>query len=130
LEIVENDFGPMIDSQRMRHQSAQVVALIVILHRLRRLERLSDLACITSALSRDYWWSDFEARKYLADIIGGDKAFAALPTPDPADLTADRVATLIEDIITELRSHIAKAPTTRTISPDDPNANDASSSQV
>jgi hypothetical protein len=43
----------------------------------------------------------------LADIIGGDDKLAALPTPDTTELAPDRIATFIEDIITEIRDHIA-----------------------
>ncbi|NOX29508.1 MAG: hypothetical protein GXP35_05600 [Actinobacteria bacterium] len=106
LETVEKDFGPMIDSQRKLLQAHQVVALIVILHQLQRLERIKDIAAVANALSHDHWWGDREARVYLADIIGGDDAFAALPTPDPAELTPDRVATLINGLITDIRHEI------------------------
>lgn len=47
---------------------------------------------------------------HFAELIGGDEALAALPSPDPADLTADRVATLINDVITDIRSDIASRP--------------------
>ena len=47
----------------------------------------------------------------LDDIIGGGEALAALATPYPAELTTDRVANLIDDVITELRDVIAhRAP--------------------
>jgi hypothetical protein len=104
LDVVEMDFGPMIDAQQARLMSIQLVALVLILHQLQRHERINELAGVASAYASD---SRLGVRRNLADIIGGDEAFAKLPTLDPADLTTDRVATLIEDIITELRDIIA-----------------------
>jgi hypothetical protein len=120
LDVVENDFGPMIDAQRTRLMGSQLVALVLILHQLQRHERINELAGVADAYSHAVPGADQGTRIVLADIIGDDEAFAKLPTPDPADLTADRVATLIDDLITELRSQIAQ----------EPNANDTSSSQV
>jgi hypothetical protein len=45
---------------------------------------------------------------YLADIIGGDDAFTALPEPDPAELTPDRIATPINGLIAEIRDTIVQ----------------------
>jgi hypothetical protein len=108
LEIVEKDFGPMIESQRQRLQITQAAALIVILHQLQRLDRINDLAGVSAAFAPDLLWVHREARLHLADIIGGDDAFAALPTPDPTELTPDRIATLINDIITEIRDAVVQ----------------------
>jgi predicted ATPase len=108
LEIVEKDFGPMIDAQRQRLQISQVVSVILVLHQLQRLERINDLAGVTEALALDLLWGHQEARLYLADVIGGDDAFAALPTPDPTELTPDRIAALINEIITEIRDVIVQ----------------------
>ena len=44
---------------------------------------------------------------HLDDIIGGGKALSALATPDPVELTTDRVANVIDDVITERRDVIA-----------------------
>ena len=111
LDVVEKDFGPMIDAQRRRLMSLQLLALVLILHQLQRHERINELAVIACSFAREARGIDAEVRTYLANIIGGDEAFAALPTPDPADLTTDRIATLIDDIITEIRDHIAhRAP--------------------
>ena len=53
----------------------------------------------------------------LDDIFDSDETVAALPGPDTADLTADRVAVLISDTITEIRQLIAagdlESPATR-----------------
>jgi hypothetical protein len=111
LEIVEKDFGPMIYSQREGLQVSQVVALTLILHQLQHLERINDIVGLADALAHELIADGFEVRMHLADIIGGDDAFAALPTPDPAGLTADRVASLIDDLIAEIRDAIAhRAP--------------------
>jgi predicted ATPase len=108
LEVVEQDFGPMIDAQRERLQISQIIGLIMILHELQSFERINDLAGVTEALAPDLLWAHREARLYLADVIGGDDAFAALPTPDPTELTPDRIAALINDIITEIRDVIVQ----------------------
>jgi hypothetical protein len=107
LDVVEMDFGPMIDAQRTRLISSQLVALVLILHQLERHERINELAGIAYSYARDASGTDSEVRSNLANIIGGHKAFAELPTPDPADLTTDRVATRIDDLVTELRDFIA-----------------------
>ena len=51
---------------------------------------------------------DQGAQAYFGDIIGGADAFAALPVPDPTDLATDRIASLIDDLITEIRDVIAR----------------------
>jgi predicted ATPase/class 3 adenylate cyclase len=106
LDVVEKDFGPMIDAQRTRLMGSQLVALVLILHQLQRHERITEIAGVADAYGHGFLGAD--RGTLLADIIGGDEAFAALPTPDPADLTTDRIATLIEDIITEIRDLIAR----------------------
>jgi hypothetical protein len=107
LDVVEKDFGPMIDAQRARLMGSQLVALVLILHQLQRHERINELAGFAFAYARDSRVVETEVRRHLADIVGDDKAFAALPTPDPADLTPDRVPALVNDLITELRDVIA-----------------------
>jgi predicted ATPase/class 3 adenylate cyclase len=128
LDVVEKDFGPVIDAQRTRLMSSQLLALVLILHQLQRHERINELAGIADAYARDSRGTDVEVRTNLADIIGGDDAFAALPAPDPADLTTDRIATLIEDLITEIRSNTAKEPGRQTTSADESDSSDTSSS--
>jgi predicted ATPase/class 3 adenylate cyclase len=130
LDVVEKDFGPVIDAQRTRLMSSQLLALVLILHQLQRHERINELAGIADAYARDSRGTDVEVRTNLADIIGGDDAFAALPAPDPADLTTDRIATLIEDLITEIRSNTAKEPGRQTTSADESDSSDTSSSPV
>jgi hypothetical protein len=107
LDVVEKDFGPMIDAQRARLMGSQLVALVVILHQLQRHERITELAGIAYAYAYARG-TVVEVRTHLANIIGGDEALAKLPTPDPADLTTDQIATLIEDLITEIRDVIAR----------------------
>ncbi|MDC3402501.1 adenylate/guanylate cyclase domain-containing protein, partial [bacterium] len=130
LDVVEKDFGPMIDAQRARLMGSQLIALILILHQLKLHERINEIAGIAYAHGHGSRVFDAEVRTNLADIIGGDEAFAALSRPDPAELIADRIASLIDDLITEIRDLIAPVPTTHTISADQAKANAASSSQV
>lgn len=107
LEIVEKDFGPMIDSQRRRLESSQLISLIVILKQLQLPERINGVVGIAKAYANDFFGADAEARLFLTDIIGGHDAFAALPVPDPVELAPDRIATLINELITEIRDVIA-----------------------
>jgi predicted ATPase/class 3 adenylate cyclase len=130
LEVVEKDFGPIIDAQRARLMGSQLVALVLILHQLQRHERITEIAGVASAYGLDFLGADSAVRTYLADIIGGDEAFAALPAPDPAELTTDRVASLIDDLIIEIRSHTAKEPGRQTTSADESDSSDTSSSPV
>jgi hypothetical protein len=109
LDVVEKDFGPMIDAQRRRLMGSQLVSVILILHQLQRFERINELAGLASAYSGDMMGAATEVL-YFADIVGSDEAYVKLPTPDPADLTTDRVAILIEDLVTELRDLIAPGP--------------------
>ena len=81
--------------------------MILILHQLQRHERIDELAGVASALCHDFVGFDQGFHRNLADIIGDDEAIAMLPTPDPAELTTDRVTTLIDDLIAEVRTHIA-----------------------
>jgi hypothetical protein len=91
--------------------SSQLVALVLILHWLERHERITELVDVAATYSHDFRGFDRGVHRYLADVIGDDEAFAALPTPDPADLTTDRIASLIGDLITEISDIIAhRAP--------------------
>jgi hypothetical protein len=90
LDVAEKDFGPMIDAQRAKLMTSQLLALVLILHQLQRHERINELAGIVYACTHTVLGVGPEVRTNLANIIGDDKAFAALPTPDPADLTTDR----------------------------------------
>ncbi len=62
-------------------------------------------SCLAS--SRDTRAAEFEVRTNLANLIGGDNELAALPRSGPADLTTDRIATLIDDLMAEIRDVIA-----------------------
>ena len=108
LDVVERDFGPMINAQRARLMGSQLAALVLILHHLQRHERIDQLAGVAYTYGHDLLGFDQAARAYFADILGGDEALAALPIPHPADLTTDRIASLIDDLITEIRDVIAR----------------------
>lgn len=110
LEVVEKDFGPMINAQRARLMGGQLAALVLILHHLQRHEHITELAGIAYTYGHNLLGFDQAARAYFADILGGDEALAELPTPDPADLTPDRIANLIDNLIDEVRDVIAHRP--------------------
>lgn len=46
LDIVEKDFGPMIETQKAKLRASQIIALTLILYRLQRFERINHLAGI------------------------------------------------------------------------------------
>ena len=107
LDVVEKDFGPMINAQRARLMGAQLAALVLILHHLQRRERINGLAGVAYAFGHKLLGFDQAARAYFGDILGGVEALAELPTPDPAELAADRIASLIDELITDIRSRDA-----------------------
>ncbi len=108
LAVVQKDFGPMINALRPRLIGSQLTALVLILHHLERHERVNELADIGYAYGISVVGFERAARVHFADILGGDEALAELPSPDPADLAPDRIASLIDDLITELRDVIAR----------------------
>ncbi len=107
LDVVEKDFGPMIIALRARLMGCQLAALVLILHHLQRHERIDERAGVAYAYGHDLLGFDQAARAYFGDIVGSVDALAELPIPDPADLTPDRIASLIDGLITEIRDVIA-----------------------
>jgi hypothetical protein len=107
LETVKRDFGPMLDSQRRRLQSSQLIALILILKQLERPERITDIVGIAHAHATDFFGADAEARLFLTGVIVGDDELASLPDPDAFEPGPDQVAALITDVIAEIRDLIA-----------------------
>ena len=80
----------------------QLLGLTFVLHGLHQVERRDHLAKISLTLESQVQISA-SVSFYLALVLGSDEAVAALPDPDPVDLTAASVTTLIADVITELR---------------------------
>lgn len=107
LEVVERDFGPLISSQRTRLLGSQLASLLLILHHLECHDRVNELIAIGYAFGHDLMGFDQAALAYFGDVLGGEDGLAALPTPDPAELTPDRIASLVDDLITETRELIA-----------------------
>jgi predicted ATPase/class 3 adenylate cyclase len=108
LDIIETDFGPMLDAQHHNRRVHQLLGLIVVLHGLDQRERRDHLAAITLKVDTNWHAATVNATESLAEILGGDEAVAALPDPDPAELNADRVATLISDTIAQVRDLLAQ----------------------
>ena len=106
LDIIEMDFGPMMDAQYRDRHVYQLLSLAIVLHGLDQLERRDHLAAIALGLG-----PQAIAAKNLAvslgEIFGSEEAVDALPEPGSNELTADRVTTLIADVITEIRGYIA-----------------------
>ncbi len=106
LDVIEKDFGPMINAQRARLMGAQLAALVLILHHLDRHERIHERAGVAYAYGHNLLGFDQAAKAYFGDILGGVDVLAELPIPDPADVAADRIASLIAELITEIRDVI------------------------
>jgi len=107
LQIVETDFGPMTDALRQALRAYKLTALAVILHQLARPERLDHVAGI--ALTQHSSTDGLTVEINLAQVVGGDDALAALPTPTPADLAPDRIDALIAEMIAEIRNDAGPA---------------------
>jgi predicted ATPase len=103
LEIVEKDFGPMIDSQKEALAVFQLTALALILHRLNQFERFGDVARL--ALARESVMQRITVRSHLDPLLGTDDGLDALP--DQSDVTLEEIEALINNVITEIRGHIA-----------------------
>jgi len=104
LDIVERDFGPMIDSQKQALTAYQLTALALILHHLDQPERLDHLARL--ALARQDMTDRVTVPLHLIHLVDLHDGPTALP--DPADLTSETIEALITDVITEIRELIAQ----------------------
>jgi hypothetical protein len=104
LDIIETDFGPMLDAQHDNLRRFQLLGLTIVLDSLDQIERRDRLAAISLKLPPP----TVNIVVILVEILGSEEAVAAFPEPDKTDLTADRIAKLIEDIITEIRDVIAR----------------------
>jgi predicted ATPase len=113
LEIIEMDFGPMLDAQRRTLRMNQILGLAIILHSLGQTERRDRLAAISLKISI-HWDAGRQVAVSLGEILGGEEAVAALPEPDANELTDDRMTTLVSDVITEIRDLIAPPLADRT----------------
>jgi predicted ATPase len=113
LDIIETDFGPMLEAQDRNFRGSQLLGLTIVLDCLDRIERRDRLAAISLKLG-----SVLKIEVILVEVLGSEEAVAALPKPDPAELTPDNIAALISDTITELRDLIAqRAPEPRAEAP-------------
>jgi predicted ATPase/class 3 adenylate cyclase len=107
LAVAERDLGPMVNSLRARLVASRLAATMLTLYHLGCHERVRELFAIGYAFGHDLMGFDQAARAYFGEIIGGEEGLAALPTPDPAELTTDRIASLVDDLIVEARDLIA-----------------------
>lgn len=108
LAVVEKDFGPMINALRPKLMASQITALLLILHHLERHERVHELVGIGYAYVNGQLGLAQGVAAHFAEILGGDDALAELPTPDPADLTTDRIASLIHELVVEVRDIVVR----------------------
>jgi predicted ATPase len=105
LDIIETDFGPMLDAQHHNLSVFQLLGLTILLHGLDQIEQRDRLARTAFQLGR--WDFGFDFVTALDHIYVNEEALAALPEPDPTELTPDRVGALISDTITEIHDRIA-----------------------
>jgi predicted ATPase len=104
LEVVEKDFGPMVISLRTRLVGARLASLLLILRHLGRRDRVRELSGIGYAFGHNLMGFDQAAGAYFGDVEG----LAALPTPDPSELTTERIERLVGDLVVEVRDVIAQ----------------------
>lgn len=102
LDVIETDFGPMLDAQHRNLRVHRLLSLVIVLHDLREVERRDHLAAISLEIATN--WDAQIAADVLAEVLGDKEAVAALPEPDTAELTADRITALISDTIAEIRA--------------------------
>lgn len=103
LDVLERDFGPMINTLRSKLMVSQLAALTLMLHDLQRRDRIPELVGLAYGLGRGMMGFNQAAHEHLSDVVGGEDALAAIPRPDPNDLAPERVASLIDDLIAEIR---------------------------
>jgi hypothetical protein len=125
LQVVQKDFGPMIEAQRQALTIYRLAALALLLHQLGLAERFEQVAAL--ALTHQGITDRGTISIYLANLVDSDDAPTYAATQD---IRAGHLEVLIDDLITELRDHIAQEPGRHTIIADGPKANDASSSPV
>ena len=100
LDIVQRDFGPMIDSQKQSLTAYQLTALALVFHHLEQLDRFDHVARL--ALARQGMTDRITVPLHLDHLVGADDGMAALP--DPAEPTSET----IESLINEIRDLIAQ----------------------
>jgi hypothetical protein len=85
--------------------ASQFASLLLILDHLDCNERVAELGPLAHAFSRDLMGFDQAGRAYFGNALGPKKERAAI---DPAELTTDRVAVLVDDLIAETRDVIVR----------------------
>jgi hypothetical protein len=105
LDIIETDFGPMLDAQHHNLRVNQLFGLTTVLHGLDQIEPRDHLA--TTAFRLRGWDFGFDFTAFLDHIYVNEETLAVLPEPDPTELTSEGVTALISGAITEIRDHIS-----------------------
>ncbi|MEO6654176.1 MAG: hypothetical protein ABIP17_16135 [Ilumatobacteraceae bacterium] len=111
VDLVERDFGPMIHAQRARLLGSQLAALVLTLHHLECHERVEELVPVGYAYGHNLMGFDQAARTYFSDVLGGDEALDALPAPNAAELTPERIMNLVDELVAEIRDHLEQDAT-------------------
>jgi predicted ATPase len=114
LDIIQMDFGPMLEAVYDSLRVQQLLSLTIVLHGLEQTERRDHLAALALKLGTN--WDTVEtATGVVRDVLGTDEAVAALPDPDPADLNARGLTALISDTIADIRGLVARRQTVESV---------------
>jgi predicted ATPase/class 3 adenylate cyclase len=101
LQVVQKDFGPIIEAQRQALTIYRLTALALILHQLGLAERFQQVAAL--ALTHQGLTDRGTISIYLANLVDSDD-----PATDTAtqDIRTGHLEALVDDVITEIRDHI------------------------
>jgi predicted ATPase/class 3 adenylate cyclase len=103
LDVIESDFGPMLETHRRNLRLHQLLVLVTALHVLDQIERRDRLAAISLQLAPGRGAS---YRLILVETLGSEEAVASLLEPDASELTPETVTALILNTINEIRELI------------------------
>ena len=114
LNLIQTDFGPMLEAVQESLRVQQLLSLTIVLHGLEQIERRDQIAALSLKLGTN-WDTVDSANGIVRDVLGTDEAVAALPDPDPADLNASGLTALISDTIADIRGLLAHRQTVETV---------------
>jgi predicted ATPase/class 3 adenylate cyclase len=105
IDVIETDFGPMLDTQRAALLSSRLTGVAAILVALDKRDDLPRLAGLAMHLGDHHALEPH--RRFWAAAIGGEPALAALSEPTAHDLDLDRVATVLRETTEKIRTLLA-----------------------
>jgi len=81
LDVIETDFGPMLDAQHRNLRVHRLLSLIIVLHDLRELERRDHLAAISLKIATN--WDPRLPPMSWPRFLATKKSSARSPNPTP-----------------------------------------------